>query len=133
MKRNVFVVLFLVLALTLVSVGCKRTVPIEQRGNHALSAYGKLTNNQVRDAIIRGGAGIGWEMQEERPGLVVGVWKARDHSVTVEIPYSTQEYVIKYRTSTNLRAENGQIHSNYNRWIERLNRHITAEIDSIKK
>ncbi|MDR1947283.1 MAG: hypothetical protein LBQ51_08995 [Desulfovibrio sp.] len=135
MKRNVLIPALVVLtfALAFTGTGCKRTVPIENFGNSSLVAYGSLKATDVRDAVIRGGSNIGWQMSEERPGLVVAVWKARDHSLTVEIPYSSTAYTIKYRSSVNMSAENGEIHRNYNRWIERLERNINAELSKVKK
>ena len=134
MKRNVLVLTVLVLALAFMSVGCKRTVPIQDYGNSGLSSYGKLSANQVADAIVRGGSSIGWNMSKVSPGLVTATWTARDHSVTVDIPYTAQAYTIKYNSSTNFLDDGtGQIHRNYPRWIERLNRNITAEIAKLKK
>ena len=128
MKRNVLVLTILILVLTSVSFGCKRTVPIQDYGNSGLTANSKLTANQVRDAIVRAGTSIGWKMNAASPGLVTASWMTRSHSVTVDIPYTANEYTIKYRESTNLNAKNGEIHSNYNRWVDRLNRNIAAEI-----
>ena len=128
MKRNVLVLTILILVLTTFSFGCKRTVPIQDFGNSGLTANSKLTANQVRDAIVRAGASIGWKMNTVSPGLVTASWVTRSHSVTVDIPYTADKYTIKYRESSNLLAEGGQIHSNYNRWVDRLNRNIAAEI-----
>lgn len=133
MKRTALLLLTVIFALAFFNVGCKRTVPIQTYGNPSLSSYGNLSQTQVRDCIIRGGSKIGWQMMDEKPGVVVGTWKTREHSVTVEIPYSTQSYTIKYRSSVNLLAETGEIHRNYPRWIDRLNRNINAELSAIKK
>ncbi|MDR0828119.1 MAG: hypothetical protein LBN33_09660 [Desulfovibrio sp.] len=133
MQRNALTLVLVIFTLALISMGCKRTVPIESFGNPGLSAYGNLSKTQVRDAIVRGGSNIGWQMSEERSGLVVGVWKAREHVLTVEIPYSTSAYEIKYRSSVNMNAEGGEIHSNYNRWVDRLTRNINAELSKAKK
>jgi hypothetical protein len=100
--------------------------------NGSISAYGKMTPNKVRDAILRGGAKIGWQMAEEKPRLVVGSWVAREHSLTVEIPYTAGEYTIRYRSSVNLDEKDGTIHPNYIRWIDRLNRNISSELSSAK-
>ena len=134
MKRNVLILLMLTVALCLTSVGCRKGVPITEPGNPSISAYGKFTKTQVRDAILRGGSNIGWQMREEVPGVVLGTWNARSNSVTVKIPYSEKEYTIKYHSSENmLDGGDGTIHTNYNRWVDHLNRNITAEIGKIKK
>ncbi|MDR1360187.1 MAG: hypothetical protein LBJ82_04315 [Deltaproteobacteria bacterium] len=135
MKRSVLFLLCLTLAcLCALNTGCKRTVPINDLSNPSLSSYGNLSNNQVRDAIIRAGSKIGWLMQEEKKGLIVAKWDARDHSVTVEIPYSAKEYKIHYRSSVNMLDDgNGQIHRNYDRWVARLYRNINAELAQARK
>ncbi|MDR0339870.1 MAG: hypothetical protein LBH65_06295 [Desulfovibrio sp.] len=132
MKRNVALSLFLILILCL-SMGCKRTIPIPEITNGSVSSYGKPSAAQVRDGIMRAGSIIGWQMVEERPGLIVATWRARDHSVIVEIPYSTTQYSIKYRSSVNLLAEGGQIHRNYARWVDRLNRNISKELSQSRR
>jgi len=137
MKRYVLVPTVLVLTVlvfALASPGhAARNVPIQNYGNANLSAYGKFTAAQVGDAIIRGGASIGWQMNKVSPELITATITERRHSVTVEIPYSAKEYTIKYRNSVNMRAEGGTIHSSYNRWVERLQRNIDAEILRMKK
>lgn len=133
MKRYALVLAVLAASLCVAMMGCRKGVPIVEPHNGALASYGNLSKPAVRDAIIRAGSGIGWQMHEEKPGLIVGAWKARDHSATVEIPYSNKEYAIKYRSSENLLEGEGTIHSNYNRWVERLNRNIAAELSKTKK
>ena len=134
MRRNVLILLMLAVALCFISVGCRKGVPITEPSNPSISAYGKFTKVQVRDAILRGGTNIGWQMREETPGTVLGTWSARTSSVTVQIPYNEKEYAIKYHSSENmLDGGDGTIHPNYNRWVDRLNRNIAAEIGNIKK
>ena len=133
MKRTVLALLALTVVLCMTSVGCRKGTPIVEPSNPSISAYGKFTKNQVRDAILRGGTNIGWQMREEAPGVVLGTWTARESSVTVEIPYSERQYVIKYRSSVNMNEGPGTIHPNYNRWVDRLNRNISAEIGKIRK
>ena len=135
MKRSVFFPLALVLVcLCVLGLGCKRTVPIQDLSNPNLSSYGNLTATQVRDGIIRGGSKIGWQMREEKKGLVLATWDARDHSVTVEIPYTAKDYTIHYRESVNMLDDGqGEIHKNYKRWIDRLYKNINAELAQIRK
>ena len=122
----------MLLCLCAVSVGCKKGIPIQDVHNGSVSAYGKMSPTKVRDAILRGGSQIGWQMAEEKPGLVTATWAARDHSVMVEIPYTAKEYTIRYRSSHNMDEKDGTIHRNYARWIDRLNRHINAELEKGK-
>ena len=124
----------LAVALCLTSIGCRKGVPVTEPSNPSLSSYGTFTKAQVRNAIVRGGSGIGWQMREETPGVVLGTWTARGSSVTVKIPYTEKEYTIKYHSSTNMQdGGDGTIHSNYNRWVDRLNRNISAEFSKMGK
>ena len=108
-------------------------MPIQSYGNSNLSTYGGFTATQVGDAIIRGGVSIGWQMNKISPELITATVTERRHIVTVDIQYSATAYTIKYRDSVNMRAEGDMIHSSYNRWVERLQRNIDAEIIRMKK
>jgi hypothetical protein len=52
----------------------------------------------------------------------------RNHTATAEVKYNTKTYSIRYLDSTNLDASGGNIHKNYNGWIENLDREIRAEL-----
>ncbi|HSV70365.1 MAG TPA: hypothetical protein VLI72_09650 [Methylibium sp.] len=95
------------------------------------SASGKpLSQEHVRSAIVRAGAALGWQMKDERPNLLVGTLQLRSHTAVVEIPYSPSAYSIKYRSSVDLNEKDGQIHKNYNGWIQNLTRGITAQLSA---
>jgi hypothetical protein len=124
-RRIIFVPLVLVMALCFAAEGWCRIVDTLEP---TTPIHNKLTLAQVRDAILRGGTNINWQMREEKPGEILGTVNQRQHSVTVRILYSQKQYSIKYHSSVNMKAGAGTIHSNYNRWVERLNRNIAAEI-----
>jgi len=86
------------------------------------------TNDQIRDAIMRAGAGLGWTMRPASPGVVNGTIHLRTHTAVIDVEYNTKSYNIVYRSSENLDASNGQIHKNYNGWIENLNNAIRREL-----
>ena len=130
MKWAIFVPLMLVMMLCFASEGWCRTAAIVEP---ATPIHVNLTPAQVRGAILRGGSNIGWQMREERSGVVMGTVQQRSHSVTVEIPYDSKQYTIKYHSSVNMMEGPGTIHRNYNRWVERLNRNIAAEINKIQR
>ena len=95
------------------------------------SATGRnLSNDQVRAAIVRAGAGLGWQMREEGPNMLVGTLNLRTHTAVVEIPYNTRTYGIRYRSSVNLHEANGTIHKNYNGWIQNLTQAINAQLST---
>ena len=90
-----------------------------------------VTTDQVRSAIVRAGSGLGWEMTPSNPGLVTGRLALRGHIAVVEVRYSASDYSITYKDSTGLDYRDGQIHKNYNGWIENLNRDIRANLLSL--
>jgi hypothetical protein len=110
-------------------VACN-TVPIMNVDNAAVATpSGKpLTQEQVRAAIIRAGSALGWQMKDEGPNKMVGTLVLRTHTAVVDIPYSASNYSIKYRSSVNLEESGGNIHKNYNGWIQNLNRGINTQL-----
>ena len=95
------------------------------------SASGKSLNaEQVRSAIIRAGAALGWQMKDDGPGKMTGTLQLRDHTAVVDIPYTAANYSIVYRSSVNLQEKGGQIHKNYNGWIQNLTRGINAQLSA---
>jgi len=86
------------------------------------------TNDNVRDAILRAGTGLGWQMRPAAPGVAAGSISLRGHTANIDVEYNTRTYNIVYRSSTGLDAQNGQIHKNYNGWIENLNNAIRREL-----
>jgi hypothetical protein len=84
--------------------------------------------DDVRQAILRAGAGLGWQMRAERPGHIVGTLALRTHLAVVDIDYNPKAYSIKYKDSTNLEYNGSTIHRNYNAWIERLDRAVKTQL-----
>jgi hypothetical protein len=125
MRRYSFVAL--IMAFTLFACA---SVPIMNVDSVPVSTVaGKpLTQEQVRAAILRAGGALGWQMKDEGPNKMVGTLALRSHSAVVEIPYSSTSYSIKYRSSTNLDESGGNIHKNYNGWIQNLNKGINTQL-----
>jgi hypothetical protein len=90
-----------------------------------------LAASQVRSAIITAGTSLGWRVTDEGPGRLLGTLHLREHTAVVEIPYSASKYSIVYRSSVNLDEANGQIHRNYNGWVQHLDRTIQAELSRL--
>lgn len=120
---------FVAVAVVLAIAGCG-SVPIMNVKDAAVtSSSGKpMSNAEVRSSILRAGAALGWQMKDEGSNMLVGTLMLRDHSAVVEIPYSSSAYSIKYRSSTNLKESGGNIHKNYNGWIQNLTRGINAQL-----
>jgi len=121
-----------VLVMAVAFAGCT-SAPIMNVDNTAVaSASGKpLTQDEVRGAIVRAGAALGWQMKDEGPNKLIGTLVLRTHTAVVEIPYSAANFSIKYRSSVNLDESGGNIHRNYNGWIQNLNRGINAQISAL--
>lgn len=119
--------LFAVFAVIGVLAGCARTAPIEQIDSTLSSNY---TKAQVKKAILKAGLQRDWIMTEESNSVIKAKYKNRDHSVDVRIPYSAKGYSINYVDSYNLKAADGKIHRNYNRWVRNLDKDIQVNLSA---
>jgi hypothetical protein len=119
------------LAIAVSVAGCA-SVPIHEVDQQAaMNSSGKqLTHEQVKSAIVRAGASLGWQIKDEGPNMLVGTLHLRKHTAVVSIPYSATSYSIKYRSSENLDESGGKIHKNYNGWIQNLQRGIAAQLSA---
>lgn len=52
------------------------------------------------------------------------------HHAEISIPYSTSQFAIDYRSSWGLDYEDGEIHRNYNRWVNNLRNSILQELQT---
>lgn len=103
---------------------CTRTAPIQEGGGEFI---GRGTLPQRADQIRRAGAGLGWRMEPQGPGLVRGTLNLRTHQAVVDIPYDTQRFNIRYVSSSNLDYDGNAIHRNYNSWVQNLQKAIMAQ------
>ena len=127
---NIAASLALLTAATMAHAGCMRCDPIFNVANATTTnASGKtLGNEQVKAAIIRAGTGLGWMMKDDGPGKLIATLNIRKHTAVVEIPYSPAGYSLTYLSSVNLDEGGGQIHKNYNGWVQNLSRGINAQL-----
>ena len=119
-------------AATLVLGACT-TQPIYNVSDAAISTTsGKgLTQGQVRSAIITAGTSLGWRVADAGPGRLEATLSLRNHVAVVTIPYSGSKYSIVFKSAENLDAKDGQIHRNYNGWVQNLDKAIRAELTRI--
>lgn len=103
---------------------CTRTAPIQEGSGEFI---GRGTLSQRADQIRRAGAGLGWRMEPQAPGLVRGMLNLRAHQAVVDIPYDTQRFIIRYVSSSNLDYDGTAIHRNYNSWVQNLQNAIMAQ------
>ncbi len=96
------------------------------------TAAGKsLSATQVRQAIVTSGAALGWKIVDAGPGRLEGTLNLRTHAAVVDIPYSATKYSIVYKSGENLQASGGNIHKNYNGWVQNLDRGIRATLATL--
>ena len=116
-----------------VLAGCQRSAAIYnvKEAQVAPSNAKSLTAQQVRGAIITAGTSMGWKIVDAGPGKLEGTITLRTHTAVVEIPYSAATYSINYKRSEGLTETNGNIHTNYNGWVQNLDRAIRTEISRL--
>ena len=129
MLRTVGGILAVVASLLLVAC---TTQPIMNVDSAPIStSKPKPTMDEIRQAIVRAGSGLGWEMKPDRPGHLTGRLALRTHVAVVDVDYTQTTYSIKYRESTNLDHSDGKIHRNYNGWIQNLDRAIKVQLQNL--
>lgn len=136
----------LVIAITLAGCAAPRIVNIVDAPLKASRL--DVTDDEVKQAIVRAGEALGWTMRVETLRKLVGVLTVRDETASVAIDYNTKMYSIKYRDSTNLGykwkpisdyggtiaisgTEQGEIQKQYNDWVKKLDAAIKQEIARI--
>jgi ABC-type dipeptide/oligopeptide/nickel transport system permease component len=108
--------------------GCvSRTAPIDTVQDQVATGH---TEAQVRNAILKAGLNRQWIMTDAGPGVIKGRQQSRGHTANILVQYSANSYIIKYDGSTNLMAEGGKIHKNYNRWVHNLSQDIQISLAS---
>ncbi|MCU5775347.1 hypothetical protein N5923_22435 [Erwiniaceae bacterium BAC15a-03b] len=125
-KHHFFAIVVAMVILT----GCaSRTEPVHNV-EHTISTNAYYSPEQVQAAIVQAGLGRKWAMFPDRPGVINGRLTLRDHSADIRIDYTATSYSINYVSSQNLKAGGGQIHRNYNHWINNLDRDIQLRLSA---
>ena len=88
-----------------------------------------ISMEEIEKAITIAGASLGWRMKIESSGHMVGTLTLRDHIAVVDINYNSETYSITYKDSTNLKYDGENIHSNFNTWIQNLQKSINSQLD----
>jgi len=126
--------LFVASLVLVVMLGCRAGGQVyEVKDAPIQTASGKaLTLDQVQKAIIDAGIKQTWIMTPVKPGEMIGEYNIQSHQIHVSIPYTTKNYSILYKDSSNLRYDpvKRTIHVNYQKWIERLDNEIKARLSA---
>jgi len=105
--------------------GCSRTEPVK---NIQQTLNVRYSDEQLKTAILDAGRQRQWIMQPQQPGTIVGHLIQRDHSADIRVTYGASHYAITYVNSQNLMAGQGEIHRNYNRWVNNLDKDIQLRL-----
>lgn len=128
MKR--LIKLFIVAAIGLVVLtGCRTSTVYNVQKSEIISDE-NLSNAQVYKAIYAAGATLGWKVTKIKPGLAQAQLNLRDHMALVAIEYNDKDFSINYVDSANIKynKEKNMIHSNYNVWVQNLQKGINTQI-----
>ncbi|MDF7670595.1 hypothetical protein PT276_05210 [Orbaceae bacterium ESL0721] len=90
-----------------------------------------LTQTQIKKAILSAGqsGNRGWVLKDKDGNNIQGVLFNRGYEAKVNIQYSSKGYTIQYvSVSDNLKDKQGNIHRNYNRWVNNLDQEIRRSI-----
>ncbi|MFC0141438.1 hypothetical protein ACFFJN_15810 [Erwinia mallotivora] len=109
------------LAAVLTLTGCARTEPVRNINQTVSSQY---SSEQIKNAILQAGMSRQWMMRVVGPGVITGQLAQRGHQANIRVTYGKGHYSIDYVGSDNLRADKGQIHRSYNRWVNNLDHDI---------
>lgn len=123
----------LVATVAVLFTGCRTGTIHNIEANTFVPVSKSIQMDKVAQAIIRAGAGLGWQMKKVAEGEIQGTLLLRDHMAKVKVPYTTKDYSILYQDSANLKydASANTIHSNYNGWIQNLNNAIQLQLNML--
>jgi uncharacterized lipoprotein NlpE involved in copper resistance len=131
MNRKLIITLAIAVV-TLALAGCPHQAPVYNVNNATVvTNVNNVSSEQVRQAIIRAGGGLGWIITEVGPGELEGTLNLRSHTAKVSIPYSTKSYSIIYKDSVDLDYNGETIHSNYNGWVQNLQKAIQVQLTQL--
>lgn len=128
--KGIYKLFTVALMLAVMLVGC-RSAPIMNIDSAVIVVNEKHTSKDIKKAIIRAGASLGWNMKSAKTGYIIGTLHLREHKAVIDVLYNKNNYSIKYKSSTNLNYDGVNIHSNYNGWIQRLNQNIQIQINTL--
>ena len=121
---------FAAIAAVVLLAGFGAGTPIYNVVSAPIPSNPAATPENIEKAVMRAGLTLGWQMAPKGPGRVEGILNLRRHQAIVDVTFDTKSFNITYRDSTNLdyRATDKTIHSNYNGWIQNLEKGIRAQV-----
>jgi hypothetical protein len=132
-KGNRFFWLVAVTALLALSLaGCRKTISVQNQSS-PMPVLTQVSDNDIEQAIIRGGARTNWEIVPAGARTMIGTLYIRSHQAVVTITYDKAQYRIQYKSSMNLQYEDGKIHPNYNNWVNLLDNNLRQELAALTR
>lgn len=121
---------FAAVAVFLLLTGFGARAPIYNVLSAPIPPNPAATMENIEKAVIRAGLTLGWQIAPKGPGRAEGVLILRKHRAVVDITYDTKSFNINYKDSVNLdySEKDRTIHSNYNGWIQNLEKGIRAQV-----
>jgi hypothetical protein len=124
MKR---IVVHLLMAFVMASsIACRKAPVMSIRDSPISPAAPSFS--KVEKAIKNAALSLNWKARKVEPGLMEATLFLRSHKAVVTIPYTKTTYSILYKNSENLKYNGTTIHSNYNDWVQNLDRAIQREL-----
>ena len=122
----------ILLASIVLFVGCASGSQVLNYNNTPVKSRSATLNMEsMRRAIIIAGTNTGWQMQEVKLGLVIATKNHTGHSAKVEISYTTKNFSITYKDSSNLQYDGTKIHKTYNTWVKKLYKTIKNNLSKL--
>jgi hypothetical protein len=117
-------------AVFLLLAGFGPGTPIYNVQSVAIPPNPAATMENIEKAVMRAGLTLGWQIVPKAPGQLEGVLVLRTHRAVVDITHDTKVFSINYKDSVNLSYSESDktIHSNYNGWIQNLEKAIRAQV-----
>lgn len=105
-----------------------RTAPLGNFDNLPVTnARGEPASTaQIKAAVVSGAAARSWTLSDLRNDRAIATVQVRGkHTVTTELVWGNGQVSVKYKNSLNMHYTGGEIHPNYNAWVQNL-------VDSIR-
>lgn len=138
MQSKLSSVILLIAALVAGPAFARPSVPIVNVENApVVTGSGNVpTLAQIKQSIVAAGAIQNWKVSDAEDGKLNATLVVRGkHFMTIEIPYTTEQYSLIYKTSVNLNYEilDGVplIHPNYNKWVQTFSNNIRLELKKL--
>lgn len=121
------------IAVSLLVAACARTMPVYNVTDAPVMTASGTTPSlaQVKNAIITACRDKRWIVDPGAEGHIVATVHVRQHTAAIDIHYSPEHYTITYKDSEVLLYDGQQIHRNYNKWVQLLERRINFELQKL--